>query len=77
MDMKSIRVCSKCGEHKVLSKYIAAGSVINSSSDRKYDTEFLTSSEYDFYYRIDAKIEHLHNTCRNCGYTWRESVANK
>lgn len=66
--------CSKCGSEKIKTRHVADGSLINSSSFDKVDNEFVRSSEYDYFFKLTAKMEHLLETCE-CGYSWRERVA--
>lgn len=66
--------CKKCGSNDVLTRHISAGKLIDSSSIKKIDDEFVLSNEYDFYYQLKAKKEHLSHHCRSCQYGWRTNT---
>lgn len=68
--------CKKCDSNDLVTKYVKDGELITSSSEVGIDDEFLKSSEYDFYFKITAKKEHLHKYCRNCQYSWNENTKN-
>lgn len=65
--------CIKCGSENIVSRYYKARQLINSSSFTKIENEFVTSSEYDLFFKLTAKVEHLFKACE-CGYSWRDSV---
>ena len=67
--------CSKCNGSDIKKKLIADGALINSSSFAEVKTEFIYSIEYEYYYKLKAKKEHMLNSCA-CGNTWREDVPN-
>jgi len=67
--------CKKCGSSDILTRYIEQGQLIDSSSRRNVENEYISGSEYIFYYKLTAKKEHLHKHCRNCQYNWREDTA--
>lgn len=67
--------CRKCGSNDILTTHIEKGKLIDSSSIKQVENEFIASSEYDFYYRLTANKEHLSRHCRNCQYDWREKTA--
>ena len=60
--------CYKCASEDINTKYVKDGELINSSSMQEIDNEFIRSSEYDYFYKLTAKKEHLLKSCRNCGY---------
>jgi len=64
--------CKKCGSNDILTKYIHGGELIDSSSYKMVDDEFVSSSKYDMFYKLTAKKEHLKKNCRNCQFSWRE-----
>lgn len=66
--------CVKCGSGNITTTYVPAGKLINSSSMVRVNDEFIRSSEYDYFYKLKAKIEHLLKKC-DCGYTWREAIS--
>jgi len=66
--------CVKCHSDKVNVSYVPEGELIDSSSYKRVENDFITSSEYDFFFKLTAKKEHLHNKCNGCGYVWREST---
>ena len=68
--------CEKCGSDDILVRYIEEGQLIDSSSFKKVENEFIKSSEYDMYFQLKAKKEHLHNHCRNCQYQSNTRVNN-
>jgi hypothetical protein len=70
-----MNICKKCKSTDIATSHIEIGKLIDSSSTKKIDNEFITPSEYDFYYKLVAKKEHLHKRCRNCQYDWRENTA--
>ena len=63
--------CYKCASEDINTKYVKDGELINSSSMQEIDNEFIRSSEYDYFYKLTAKKEHLLKSCRNCGYELR------
>lgn len=66
--------CKKCGSDDILTTFIEEGKHINSSALKKVENEFITSSEYDFYFSLKANKDHLNKHCRNCQYSWRENT---
>lgn len=66
--------CKKCGGTKITANHIKDGQLINSSSFKKIDNEFIRSSEYDYFYKLTANKEHLLKSCPTCSYSWREST---
>ena len=67
--------CPKCSDADIVVTFVSKGKVIDSSSIRKVEDEFSTSREYDFYFQVKAKVEHLRCICRRCSYRWREHTA--
>ncbi len=67
--------CKKCKSEDIVTRFVDKGTLIDSSSLRKVSTEFISSSEYDLFYKLTAGKEHLHKHCRNCQYSWRENTA--
>ena len=63
--------CNKCGSEKTRQKYIPEGKLITASSLKKIDNEFIRSSEYDYYFSLISKKEHLFFNCIDCGYETR------
>jgi hypothetical protein len=66
--------CKKCGSNDIQTRYIEEGELIDSSSTCKVETEFVTSSEYDYFYQLTAKKGHLDKHCRNCQHGWLENT---
>jgi hypothetical protein len=62
--------CKKCGSEEVTTKYIEKDEHITSSGRGKHPSEFIYSSEYDFYWKWTAEKEHLRKTCNDCGNEW-------
>lgn len=73
--MKTDNVCVKCSSDDLQVRYIPARKLINHSGRQRVETEFVTSDQYDFFWKLTAAKEHLHKHCRNCQYAWRENVA--
>lgn len=67
-------LCDKCGSMNVKTSYIKDGKLINPSSCEKIDNDFIQSSEYDYFYQLKAKKEHLSVICSNCGYETRKDT---
>ena len=63
--------CKKCGSSDVGVKLIKEGQHITGSARNKSDSEFIRSSEYDFYWKWTAYKEHLLKSCNSCKNTWR------
>jgi len=59
--------CNKCGSKDLDTKFIVRTNVIDSSSLKRIETEFVQSSEYDLFYKLTAKKDHLRVKCNNCG----------
>ena len=59
--------CKKCGSKNVDIKFTPRDYVINSSSLARVNNEFIRSSEYDLFYKLIAKKDHLRVKCNNCG----------
>lgn len=66
--------CIKCGNSDVLTKYVAEGGLINSSSTKEINNQFIRSVEYGYFYKLLAAKEHLYIVCSNCRYSWREDT---
>lgn len=66
--------CCKCDSSNVNAKFIQSGALINSSSLRNVNNEFIDSVEYDYFYKLTAKKDHLRFECGYCGYIWRENT---
>lgn len=66
--------CVKCGSIVITTEFVPADKVIKSSALESVPLRdaFLSSSEYDYFFQIRAKIDHLHHTCGCCQYAWRE-----
>ena len=67
--------CPKCESDEVLTKFVSDGDLINSSSYKRLENEFVTSIEYDFFYKLKAVKDHLKKHCGNCNYQWRIATA--
>lgn len=67
--------CPKCGNTDLVLKHTPKDSIVANSSTKAVETEFITSSEYDFYYKLTAKKEHIHCHCRTCQYSWQRNCA--
>ena len=68
------RECPKCGENNLLVRHMSEGELIDSSSYSKVDNEFISASEYDYFWQLKAKKDHLVIVCRTCKYNWRENT---
>jgi len=66
--------CSKCGDIDLVITYVDESELINSSSFKIIDDEFVSSSDYGMYNKLTAKKEHLYKRCRTCHYEWRENT---
>jgi len=71
---QSVLFCTKCASEDIRIVHVPRGKTVNSSAWNRVETDFLTSSEFDIYFRIDAKREHLNCRCRQCGYGWRQAT---
>lgn len=67
--------CPKCESDRILTRFVSDGELINSSSFNRIEDEFVTSVEYDFFYKLKAAKDHLKKHCGNCQYVWRISTA--
>lgn len=67
--------CPKCLSTDLAVKYYAKGEVITAQGRSRLETEFVTSSQFEFYYRYNAAKEHLAKSCRRCQYKWHENTA--
>ena len=66
--------CAKCGSSDINTRHIEKGKLLDSSSSTKVENEFISASEYDYYYKLTAKKEYLYKHCKNCQYSWREDT---
>ena len=67
--------CPKCESDGILTRYVSGGALIDSSSYQKIENNYIKSSEYDFFFKLTAKKDHLQKHCGNCQYTWRVNTA--
>ena len=65
-----MNTCKKCGSEEVGTCYVKEGEHITSSCRSEHTSEFIYSSEYDFYWKWTACKEHLNHTCNDCGNNW-------
>lgn len=65
--------CTKCHGNAVTTKHINDGDTVNTSSLANVNDEFCYSIEYEIYYKVKARKEHLQHKCK-CGNVWREAV---
>lgn len=63
--------CKKCGSSEIETKFVTKGDLIDSSSISKVVSEFTNNSEYDYFYKVTAKKDHLRKRCLNCNYIFR------
>ena len=66
--------CEKCGSEDLDTQFVQYGQLIDSSSTRRVENEFIWCSEYDFFYKLSAAKDHLKITCGNCGYSYRTNT---
>ena len=66
--------CTKCGSEDILTRFVKYGELIDSSSTKRIENEFISSSEYDFFFQLKAKKDHLDKCCRCCQYNWCENT---
>ena len=66
--------CIKCGGGDILVRYVSEGALLNHSGRQRVEDEYVTSDEYDFYWKHTAAKEHLVKLCRTCQYAWRADV---
>lgn len=71
-----MKSCNKCSSLNLSVSHVPEGRLIKSSSLSKIENEFIRSSEYELFYKLTANKEHLHFSCRECGFDWRENTAN-
>jgi len=77
LEIKHQTVCPKCSSTDLDISYKAPGEFVTSSWSKragKPDSEFLSYSEYDFFYKVTVKKEHLLKDCKTCHYRWREET---
>lgn len=72
-----MNTCPKCASEKIVVNFTHAGAMINHSGRHEIETEFVTSSEYDFFWKHKAAKDHLKKHCRTCQYVWRENTADE
>lgn len=72
-----MNACPKCSGKNVVVAFIPKNSLINHSGRTEIETEFVTSSQYDFFWQHKAAKDHLKKHCRSCQYVWRESTADE
>ena len=65
------RKCTKCGSDDLLASIQEAGDFITSSARYRHPSEFVHSSQYDFYWTHTVGREHLLIRCRYCQHEWR------
>ena len=65
--------CAKCCGSEIATKLINDGDTVNTGSLDNVNDEFCYSIEYEIYYKVKARKEHLQHKCR-CGNLWREPV---
>ena len=63
--------CTKCGSDDLLIRHQKAGAFITSTGRGKHPSEFVHSSEYDYYWTYTVDKDHLLIHCRCCQYEWR------
>ena len=69
--------CAKCNSEDIRVRYVPEGEIIDTSYSKSLPhpfKAFLYYSEYDFYYLVKAKKEHLFLQCNTCVYSWREAT---
>lgn len=67
--------CPKCTSTDLLVTFTAKGKVLDAFGRREVEDEFVTSSQYDFYWTYRAAKDHLHKHCRVCQFNWLENTA--
>lgn len=67
--------CPKCSGADLHTRYIEKRTLLDHSSLRRVENEFVTSDEYDFFYKLTAAKDHLLHHCRRCQYAWRANTA--
>ena len=67
--------CCKCRSKDLNTDFVAKGKLLTASARGRSPSEFIQSSEHDFFWAWSAKKDHLHITCRNCQYNWRQPTA--
>ncbi len=65
-----MKQCKKCGSEEIATNYFKPGDLITSSAREKSTSEFIHSSEYDYYWKLTAYKEHLRLYCNDCGHIW-------
>jgi len=66
--------CDACGSDDVKKRFVAERSLIDSSSTRRIENEFIRCSEYDFFYKLTAEKDFLMCTCNECGKSFNRNV---
>jgi hypothetical protein len=69
--------CPKCDSTDLLIAFTPKGFLINHSGHHEIETEFVTSSQYDFFWQHKSAKDHLRKHCRACQYQWRENTADE
>jgi len=67
------RSCAKCGSDDLCIKIQPEGLLITTSARGRHPSEFVYSSEYDYYWSHTVEKEHLLIHCRCCQHEWREA----
>lgn len=66
-----MNACAKCGSSEIKIEFVPSGKLIDSSSLKNEKSEFIKSSEYDYYYQLTAAKDHLKKRCLSCGHVLR------
>ena len=72
-----MNACPKCAGTDLWVTFTAKGGMIDHSGRREIENEFVTSSQYDFYWQHKSAKDHLRKICRTCQYQWRENCADE
>ncbi|MBC2659789.1 hypothetical protein H7A76_32085 [Pseudomonas sp. MSSRFD41] len=70
-------VCPKCLGQEIVVAFVPANALINHSGRTKIETEFVTSSQYEFFWQHKAAKDHLKKHCRTCQFSWRQATADE
>jgi hypothetical protein len=72
-----MNACPKCSGSDLFVTFTPKGVIINHSGRREIETEFVTSSQYDFYWQHKSAKDHLRKHCRTCQFQWRENTSDE
>jgi hypothetical protein len=66
--------CGVCNSKDVKITFVKRNSLIDSSSFHRVDNEFISASEYDYYYKLTAAKDHILCRCNVCEKSSRVDI---